>query len=515
MKTCPICTETFKGSGFGCTTDAGSVRTGLCSHWFCKACVSTITGMKLGKSFDELSAEERRDGELRVYCPGGYGTAACSHGGVFARTTILNALKQSDVLRYIDRSAEVGKEHLSLRMREETDVLLAGFVASEDPGAELVHHVSASERGDAALERQMQREHANPDFGNHPSEPQYVNVFTCPDCGCGPVVRDNCSDLSAHDGENDGGAYVSNACPNPDCQFWTDDSEDWLPWNGRYVPASSPVCLKPGVVGIRQPGEPPIRPGTERAAAWHVAQLQAEEHREANRAEERRQEAIREEERRDELRRDLERRMQEATRIALAQEESARQQRKVAQRRARFADDDSSDEEFEAAVAKRARMAGEGSSSSAGNHMQAPSYHPTLPTTPLGPTMPTYNPTSPAYHPTSPTYHPTSPTYSPTSPTYDGPSPPPAPPPVPELAAVVAAVAAALEPAPAPPVEESLDSVELTALGRRVLQTVIYLSEPTANPVELARAVCNACAEDPAQTSVETLVGAVFDALYD
>ena len=55
----------------------------------------------------------------------------------------------------------------------------------------------------------------------------------CGDCEYGPVVNENCYDLTTHQGDAVAGGHINNSCPR--CGWFTGDINDWPIWNEKLA----------------------------------------------------------------------------------------------------------------------------------------------------------------------------------------------------------------------------------------------------------------------------------------
>ncbi|GMH79827.1 hypothetical protein TrST_g3487 [Triparma strigata] len=61
------------------------------------------------------------------------------------------------------------------------------------------------------------------------------SAFMCRQCNYGPILKDGCSDLSAHHGQSTGRGRINNACPS--CGWFSASICEWPRWNGK-LPSS-------------------------------------------------------------------------------------------------------------------------------------------------------------------------------------------------------------------------------------------------------------------------------------
>ena len=67
--------------------------------------------------------------------------------------------------------------------------------------------------------------------GWNPNSRNENKVYQCPECGYGPIIRNNCYNLLTHHGQQrHGEGRASNACPS--CKFFSADASNWDPWDG-------------------------------------------------------------------------------------------------------------------------------------------------------------------------------------------------------------------------------------------------------------------------------------------
>ncbi len=260
---CGLCSEEFKGSGYSCTdpqADAPRARArgASASHRFCSGCIAGLVNSRTQMSFDALTPEEVSAGELCIECPGSIADGPCAMGHSISFSTIHNALSKKLFLALLQRNKELASHAATQAHASKTNEILSMISQARDPAACAQQQLRMHDN--AAMEEALRNDLRNPAFGpSRPRELEYGQAYTCPDCGVGPVMHVACHDLTAHDGQHTvRGGRVNNACPNPHCQFFAPTTSSWLPWNGRIVSAED--AERPGVVGERQWGRPPVRP---------------------------------------------------------------------------------------------------------------------------------------------------------------------------------------------------------------------------------------------------------------
>jgi hypothetical protein len=235
------------------------------AHAMCTECVRNMTMSRVQRAPDELTPEERENGEYSLPCPGTSTRPRTGNPcrGTISMSTARDLLHKQEKLVFDGKCKEFRDHAVATKARAEAwaeceELLKYGEVDVDFDSLKRKRGCDEKE-----TERALQHELRNPNYDEgRPSgeEPKY-RAFMCPRCSTGPVTREACTDLAAHHGQrNVHGVAVNNACAH--CGFFGRDSNEWSAWDGVFRIAGNAVGA-----GSSSETAPTVAPDTDHASA--------------------------------------------------------------------------------------------------------------------------------------------------------------------------------------------------------------------------------------------------------